>query len=87
MIANGENVIADGLATITDANSTTNPIFFPLILKNCMIQKMDGNCLKWVTRLKDLMKTNINLSSGDIVEFFEATDTFLEKHNSEDLFS
>ena len=90
VIANGENVIADGLATITDANSTTNPNILSIDFKE-LYDTENGLAIApemGFVRLKDSDENEyINLSSGDIVEFFvRPTDTFLEKHNSEDLF-
>ena len=90
VIANGENVIADGLTTITDAKITTNPNILSIDFKE-LYDTENGLAIApemGYVRLKDSDENEyINLSSGDIVEFFvRPTDTFREKHNSDDLF-
>ncbi len=90
VIANGENVIADGMATINNANSATNPNSLAIDFKELYDTK-DGLAVTpemGYVKLKSADGNEyINLSDGDIVEFFvRPTDNYRENHNSKDLF-
>ncbi len=90
VIANGENVIADGLTTIAEANSATNPNILSIDFKE-LYDTENGLAITpemGFVRLKDSDQNEyINLSNGDVVEFFvRPTDSYLENHNSEDPF-
>ncbi len=90
VIANGENVIADGEITVSEANSATNPNSLAIDFKD-LYDSQNGQVITpemgFVRLNSDDGNEYINLSNGDIVEFFvRPTDTYLENHNSEDLF-
>ena len=90
VIAKGEEVIADGTATITGANSAKNPNSLSIDFKE-LYDTENGLAITpemGYVRLKGSEGNEyINLSDGDVVEFFvRPTDTYLENHNSEDLF-
>ena len=78
------------LTTITNANSATNPNSLAIDFKE-LYDSEDGLA---ITPEMGYVRLNgsdgneyINLSNGDIVEFFvRPTETYLENHNSEDLF-
>jgi hypothetical protein len=86
----GENVIADGEITVSEANSATNPNSLAIDFKD-LYDSENGQA---ITPEMGFVRLNsgdgneyINLSNGDIVEFFvRSTDIYLENHNSEDLF-
>ena len=90
VISAGENVIADGRTTVSEANSATNPNSLAIDFKD-LYDSENGQA---ITPEMGFVRLNsgdgneyINLSNGDIVEFFvRSTDTYLENHNSEDLF-
>ena len=90
VIANGENVISEGLTTINNANNARNPNSLAVDYKE-LYDTQDGLSVTpemgFVKLRSDDGNEYINLSNGDIVEFFvRPTDTFLANHNSEDLF-
>ena len=90
VIANGENVISEGLTTINNANSAKNPNSLAIDYKE-LYDTRDGLSITPEMGFVKLKSADgneyINLSNGDIVEFFvRPTDTFLKNHNSEDLF-
>ncbi len=90
VIANGENVIADGTTTINNANSVKNPNSLAIDFKE-LYDMEDGLVITpemGFVRLKSADGNEyINLSNGDIVEFFvRPTDTYRENHNGENLF-
>ncbi len=90
VIANGENVISKGLTTINNANNAKNPNRLAIDFKE-VYDREDGLA---VTPEMGFVKLNsaddnqyINLSDGDIVEFFvRPSDTYLENHNGDNLF-
>ncbi len=90
VIANGENVISEGLITINNANNARNPNSLAIDYKE-LYDTQDGLSVSPEMGFVKLKSADgneyINLSNGDIVEFFvRPTDTYLENHNSEDLF-
>ena len=90
VIANGENVISEGLTTITNANNARNPNSLAIDYKE-LYDTQDGLSVSpemGFVKLKNADGNEyINLSNGDIVEFFvRPTDTYRENHNSENLF-
>ncbi len=90
VIANGENVISEGLTTIDNANNARNPNSLAIDYKE-LYDTQDGLSVSPEMGFVKLKSADgneyINLSNGDIVEFFvRPTDTYREKHNSEDLF-
>ncbi|GIR96249.1 MAG: hypothetical protein CM15mP98_12190 [Paracoccaceae bacterium] len=90
VIANGENVISEGLTTINNANNARNPNSLAIDYKE-LYDTQDGLSVTpemgFVKLKSDDGNKYINLSNGDIIEFFvRPTDTYLENHNSEDLF-
>ncbi len=90
VISAGENVIADGETTVFEANSATNPNSLAIDFKD-LYDSENGQA---ITPEMGFVRLNsgdgnayINLSNGDIVEFFvRSTDRYRENHNSEDLF-
>ncbi len=86
----GENVIALGETTVLEANSATNPNSLAIDFKD-LYDSENGMA---ITPEMGYVRLNggdgneyINLSNGDIVEFFvRSTDTYYANHNSEDLF-
>ena len=90
VIAYGTNVIAEGETTVLEANGATNPNSLAIDFKD-LYDSENGLA---ITPEMGYVRLNsgdgneyINLSNGDIVEFFvRPTDTYIENHNSEDLF-
>ncbi|MDA9703177.1 hypothetical protein N9U70_01440, partial [Paracoccaceae bacterium] len=90
VIANGENVISEGLTTINNANNARNPNSLAIDYKE-LYDTRDGLSVSPEMGFVKLKSADgneyINLSNGDVVEFFvRPTDTYRENHNSEDLF-
>ena len=90
VIANGENVISEGLKTINNANNARNPNSLAIDYKE-LYDTQDGLSVSPEMGFVKLKSADgneyINLSNGDIVEFFvRPTDTYRANHNSEDLF-
>jgi len=90
VIANGENVITEGETTVLEATNATNPNSLAIDFKE-LYDSENGLAITpemGYVRLKSGDGNEyINLSNGDIVEFFvRPTDTFYANHNSEDLF-
>ncbi len=90
VIANGETVISEGLTTINNANEARNPNSLAIDYKE-LYDTQDGLSVSPEMGFVKLRSSDgneyINLSSGDIVEFFvQPTATYLANHNSEDLF-
>ncbi|MDC3092753.1 hypothetical protein OA410_02000, partial [Paracoccaceae bacterium] len=86
----GENVIADGTTTINNANNAKNPNSLAIDYKE-LYDTQDGLSVTPEMGFVKLKSADgneyINLSNGDIVEFFvRPGDTYLANHNSEDLF-
>ena len=90
VIIAGENVVAEGEITVSEANNATNPNSLAIDFKD-LYDSENGLA---ITPEMGYVKLNggdgneyINLSNGDIIEFFvRPTDTYLTNHNSEDLF-
>ena len=90
VISAGENVIAEGETTVLEANSATNPNSLAIDFKD-LYDSENGLA---ITPEMGYVRLNggdgneyINLSNGDIVEFFvRPTDTYYANHNSEELF-
>ena len=90
VIANGENVITEGETTVLEATNATNPNSLAIDFKE-MYDSENGLAITpemgYVKLKSGDGNEYINLSNGDIVEFFvRPTDTFYANHNSEELF-
>ncbi len=90
VITDGESVIANGITTVAEANSATNPNSLAIDFK----ELYDSEAGLAITPEMGYVRLNggdgndyINLSNGDIIEFFvRPTNTYLANHNSEELF-
>ena len=90
VIADGENVITEGETTVLEATNATNPNSLAIDFKE-LYDSENGLAITpemgYVKLKSGDGNEYINLSNGDIVEFFvRPTDTFYANHNSEDLF-
>ena len=90
VIENGEQIILNGTATVTEANNVLNPNSLSIDFKE-QYDSENGQAITPEMGYVRLSGTDgneyINLSNGDIVEFFvKPNDTYLEKHNSTELF-
>ncbi|MDC3170004.1 hypothetical protein OA871_03045 [Paracoccaceae bacterium] len=90
VITDGESVITEGITTVTEANNAINPNSLAIDFKE-LYNSENGLAITpemgYVRLSSGDGNQYINLSNGDIVEFFvRPTDTFYANHNSEDLF-